>query len=125
MDYSTQTAFQPASAIKKLQEEKLQETLSYLRQTSPFYKELFANNYIDVAAIKTMADLQKLPLTTKEDLQQRNDDFLCVPKNKIIEYTSTSGTLGSPVTIALTENDLQRLAFNEYSSISFLIELLP
>ena len=37
-------------------------------------------------------------------------------RNKIIEYTSTSGTLGSPVTIALTENDLQRLAFNEYSS---------
>lgn len=32
------------------------------------------------------------------------------------EYTSTSGTLGSPVTIALTANDLDRLAYNEYSS---------
>ena len=42
--------------------------------------------------------------------------FYVFRTNKIIEYTSTSGTLGSPVTIALTENDLQRLAFNEYSS---------
>ena len=52
----------------------------------------------------------------KENLQQRNDDFLCVPRNRIIEYSSTSGTLGSPVTIALTENDLNRLTYNEYSS---------
>jgi phenylacetate-CoA ligase len=29
---------------------------------------------------------------------------------------SPSGTLGSPVTIALTENDLKRLAYNEYNS---------
>ncbi|HTE11402.1 MAG TPA: hypothetical protein VK645_10530, partial [Chitinophagaceae bacterium] len=116
MNYTTQTAFQPREQIKKLQEDKLQEMLSYLLQHAPFYKKLFADNNIDIAAIKNMADLQQLPVTTKEDLQQRNDDFLCVPKNKIIEYTSTSGTLGSPVTIALTENDLQRLAFNEYSS---------
>ena len=116
MNYSTQTAWQSKADIQKLQEAKLQETLSYLQQYSPFYKQLFAGASINIASIKTIADLQQLPLTTKEDLQQRNDDFLCVPKNRIIEYTSTSGTLGSPVTIALTENDLQRLAFNEYCS---------
>ncbi|MEO5591689.1 MAG: AMP-binding protein [Chitinophagaceae bacterium] len=115
MTYSTQTAWQSKEQIKKLQEEKLQETLSYL-QISPFYRQLFADHKIDCTTIKSLADLQQVPVTTKEDLQQRNDDFLCVPKNKIIEYTSTSGTLGSPVTVALTENDLQRLAFNEYSS---------
>ena len=116
MTYSTQTAWQSKADIKKLQEEKLRETLAYLQQHSPFYRELFAAHHINIDAIKSLADLQQVPATTKEDLQQHNDDFLCVPKNKIIEYTSTSGTLGSPVTIALTENDLQRLAFNEYSS---------
>ena len=99
-----------------MQEQGLTETLCYLQQHSPFYKDLFGTNKIDVSTIKKLEDLQQLPFTAKEDLQQRNDDFLCVPKNKIIEYTSTSGTLGSPVTIALTENDLQRLAYNEYSS---------
>ncbi|MEO5682591.1 MAG: AMP-binding protein [Chitinophagaceae bacterium] len=116
MMYSTETARQSATAIKNIQEEKLLASLAYLQQHSPFYQQLFQRNNIHIGTIKGLAGLHQLPVTTKEDLQQHNDDFLCVPKNKIIEYTSTSGTLGSPVTVALTENDLQRLAFNEYSS---------
>lgn len=99
-----------------MQEQKLQQLLAYLNQNSPFYKELFAANNIDIADIKTLDDLKRIPTTVKEDLQTRNDDFMCVGRDKIIEYSSTSGTLGSPVTIALTENDLQRLTYNEYSS---------
>ncbi|HEY2582195.1 MAG TPA: AMP-binding protein [Mucilaginibacter sp.] len=109
-------AYQQKDKITLIQEQKLSELLLYVSQYSPFYKELFDNHNIDIAAIKTISDLALLPVTAKEDLQQRNDDFLCVPSEKVIEYTSTSGTLGSPVTIALTENDLDRLAFNEYSS---------
>ena len=101
-----------------MQEQKLQELLVYLSKKSPFYKELFAKHHIDISAVKTVADLASIATTTKDDLQQRNNDFLCVPAEDVIEYTSTSGTLGSPVTIALTENDLQRLAYNEYSSFS-------
>lgn len=51
-------------------------------------------------------------------MQYRNDDFLCVPKNKIIDYITTSGTLGDPVTFALTDKDLDRLAYNECISFS-------
>ncbi|MEO6316917.1 MAG: AMP-binding protein [Chitinophagaceae bacterium] len=116
MEYSTQTAWQSKDDIQKLQDNQLQLQLAYVQAHSPFYRKLFAAHAVDIAAIKNTKDLQKLPVTTKEDLQQYNDDFLCVPKNKIIEYTSTSGTLGSPVTVALTEHDLQRLAFNEYCS---------
>jgi len=99
-----------------MQEQKLHELLLYLSENSPFYKELFAKHEIDIADIKTLSDLALIPTTSKDDLQLRNDDFLCVPPGKVIEYTSTSGTLGSPVTIALTDNDLNRLAFNEYNS---------
>lgn len=99
-----------------LQEQKLQELLQYLSLRSPFYRDLFFKNDVDIATIKTLADLSKLPVTHKEDLQRRNNDFLCVNPLQIIEYTSTSGTLGSPVTIALTENDLLRLTLNEYNS---------
>jgi phenylacetate-CoA ligase len=102
----------------EMQEQKLQELLVYLSKNSPFYKELFAKHHIDISDIRTIADLALIPTTTKDDLQQRNNDFLCVPAEDVIEYTSTSGTLGNPVTIALTENDLQRLAYNEYSSFS-------
>jgi phenylacetate-CoA ligase len=114
--YSPATGYQKKDDIKSMQEEKLRELLLYLNRYSPFYRELFIKNGIDVADIKTLSDLPRIPVSVKENLQQRNNDFLCVDRDKIIEYTSTSGTLGSPVTIALTENDLERLAYNEYAS---------
>jgi len=110
------TTFKTNDAIKTMQEQKLQELLLHLNAHSPFYQELFAKNKVDIHAVKTLDDLTNLPVTTKEDLQQRNMDFLCVDKKQVIEYASTSGTLGSPVTIALTDADLNRLAINEYNS---------
>ena len=99
-------AYQPRHEVVNIQEQKLQELLAYLSRNSPFYKDLFAKHHIDISQIKTLDDLRLIPTTTKEDLQKRNDDFLCVEWGKIIEYSSTSCTLGSPVTIALTEGDL-------------------
>ena len=116
MNYSPELAFLSTEEITALQEKKLQETIAYLNQHSPFYKEFFSKARFNPSGIKTMEDLSVIPVTIKEDLQQRNEDFLCVPRNKIIEYSSTSGTLGNPVTIMLTENDLNRLACNEYAS---------
>jgi len=116
MNYSPEAAFLSKEEITALQEKKLQETIAYLNQHSPFYKEFFSKARFNPSGIKTMEDLSVIPVTIKEDLQQRNEDFLCVPRNKIIEYSSTSGTLGNPVTIMLTENDLARLACNEYAS---------
>lgn len=115
-------AFIPEIEQKSIQEQtsfqfsKLKELLHYLREHSPFYQRLFTRNGIDIAAVRTWDDLQLLPTTTKEDIQQHNWDFLCVPRPEIREYAATSGTLGLPVIIALTRNDLQRLAYNEFLS---------
>ncbi|HTI07823.1 MAG TPA: AMP-binding protein [Puia sp.] len=114
----TEAAYHSTGNSSHQQEQQLQQLLTYLNTHSPFYRELFALHQVDINRIKTAADLSALPTTGKEDLQRRNEDFLCVPREKIIEYASTSGTLGSPVTIALTENDLSRLAYNEYNSFS-------
>lgn len=103
--------------ISRFQLAKVKESLHNLSLHSPFYKRLFATHKIEVSGISGWQDFAKLPLTSKDDLQQHNFDFLCVDKSKVVEYTSTSGTMGKPVTIALTEKDLQRLAYNE--SISF------
>jgi phenylacetate-CoA ligase len=103
--------------IKVFQEGKLKELLIYLKEKSAYYKRVFHEHGIDINEIKSLEDLIKIPITTKDQLQQYNDDFLCVPKQKIIDYVTTSGTLGDPVTFALTDNDLERLAYNE--AISF------
>jgi phenylacetate-CoA ligase len=116
MNYSPEAAFQSKEEIIAMQEIKLQETIAYLNEHSPFYKEFFSKARFNSKGIKTIEDLSVIPVTIKEDLQQRNEDFLCVPLHKIVEYSSTSGTLGNPVTIMLTENDLNRLACNEYAS---------
>ena len=103
--------------IKILQEKKLKETLQYLNENSPYYKRFFEDNAIRISEINTLEDLQEIPVTTKDQLQQFNDDFICVPRAEIIDYVTTSGTLGDPVTFALTDKDLDRLAYNE--AISF------
>ena len=113
-----ESAYQSAAELKIMQGEKLQELLLYLSLHSPFYQKLFTQKAIDITSIKTLDDIHSLPTTSKEDLQQHNEEFICVSDREIVEYTSTSGTLGLPVTIALTENDLERLALNEF--ISFL-----
>lgn len=110
--------YQPLDVIKRFQEEKLREDLAYLNTASPFYKKMFADNHIDVSKIKTIEDLQNIPFTDKKDLQQHNQDFICVSKDKIIDYITTSGTTGDPVTFTCSEKDLQRLAYNE--RISFM-----
>lgn len=108
---------QSLGEIKAFQELKLQEVLQYVNTNSVYYKNLFQKHAIDISKINKMEDLQLLPTTTKEDLQKNNDDFLCVPIHKIIDFATTSGTLGDPVTFGLTDNDLERLAYNE--AISF------
>jgi phenylacetate-CoA ligase len=118
MKTTIHTTFPESPEIRDVQEKKLCELLIYLSKNSPYYKKIFRENQIDIEKIRKMEDLVLLPTTGKEDLQSYNDDFLCVPRNSVIEYTSTSGTLGAPVTIALTEKDLERLAYNEFKSFT-------
>lgn len=109
--------FRSADEIRRFQEDKLHENLAYLQAHSPFYQAMFAKHGIAVENIRTLDDLQQLPYTDKKDLQQHNTDFLCVPPRYIVDYITTSGTLGDPVTFACTDRDLNRLAYNE--AVSF------
>ena len=110
--------YKPAAEIKAFQEARLPETLNYLAAHSPFYRRMFAVRGVDLSLIRTIEDLSLLPVTTKQDLQLHNEEFVCVPRSEVIDYVTTSGTLGDPVTFALTENDLQRLAYNEACSFT-------
>ncbi|RMA65713.1 phenylacetate--CoA ligase family protein [Ulvibacter antarcticus] len=103
--------------IQQFQEQELKKLLGYLSENSTYYQGVFNDNGINLNSISKLEDLTKIPVTTKEQLQQFNDDFICVSKEKIIDYVTTSGTLGEPVTFALTDKDLDRLAYNE--AISF------
>lgn len=118
MTFTPEIEFQDRKTIKKFQEQKLTELLNYLARNSKYYQNVFSNNKINIDKIKTLEDLQNIPITTKEDLQKYNDDFFCVPKSQIADYMTTSGTLSDPTVFAASSKDLERLAYNE--AISFV-----
>ena len=114
----TDISFQSPQVIQEFQEDLLRKHLHYLAEKSPFYQRMFRVHHIDVAQIRTIDDLQQLPFTEKADLQRDNADFLCVPPSEVIDYVTTSGTMGEAVTFACTDGDLERLAFNEARSFA-------
>ncbi|MGY8934159.1 MAG: phenylacetate--CoA ligase family protein [Flavobacteriales bacterium] len=103
--------------IKQFQEDELKKLLYYLKDNSTYYQRVFKRQNIQISDINTLEDLQKIPVTTKEDLHRYNDDFICIDSSNIIDYVTTSGTTGNPVFFGLSDKDLERLAYNE--AISF------
>jgi len=101
-------------------EEVLKKQLSYALANSPFYKKRFTDCKIDIEAIQSYEEFREIPITTKEDLQHYNQEFIAVRKDEIIDYVTTSGTLGNPVSFALNDADLDRLAENEHQSFEMV-----
>ncbi len=110
--------FRSADEILNFQNQLLRDAVQYLSEHSPYYQRMFRENGINPVDIRTIDDLVRVPFTEKRDLQIYNEDFLCCPKEKIIDYITTSGTLGEPVTFGCSEHDLQRLAYNEKKSFA-------
>lgn len=104
--------------IRKYQDRKLKEMLQYINSHSKFYARIFKEQGIDIGSVQGIDGLRLLPVTTKEDLHRYNEEFICVDKSRIIDMNTTSGTMGDPVTFAMTDGDLDRLAYNEYLSLS-------
>lgn len=90
-------------------EQQWAETFRYAAEHSPFYRELFCG-------VKTVPALTDVPLVDKQTVSARNLDFLCVPRERVVEIVTTSGTTGTPLLWQLTEADVRRLAVNEQLS---------
>lgn len=110
--------FMDLSSIESIQLEKFKALLVYLSQNSKFYQRQFKDLNIDISTINTLEDITKFSFTEKDDLAQFNDDFLCISKNKVADFVTTSGTIGDPVTFFLSHNDINRLAYNEAKSLA-------
>jgi phenylacetate-CoA ligase len=82
------------------------ETFRHAKRRSPFYREFFRG-------IGGVPQLEELPTVDKKMISGRNLDFLCVPRGRIAEIVTTSGTTGQPLLWMLTAADIRRLAVNE------------
>src|SRR5947209_11431038 len=87
-------------------EQRWEQTFHYAAENSPFYRELFRGK-------KATPPLREIPCIDKRVLSERNLDFLCVPRERVVEVVTTSGTTGKPLLWMLTDADLKRLGENE------------
>lgn len=94
----------------------LNDALNYASNNSKFYKSLLAGQ--SISSVDSLDAFQKIPFTEKADLTKYRQDFWCVDSGSIRDFCSTSGSEGHPLTIPLTENDLDRLARNEAHSFA-------
>ncbi|MCP9200460.1 AMP-binding protein [Gramella sp. GC03-9] len=108
--------FQDIKKIRTAQWKLIKSQLQYCKDNSPFYQKMFRERDISLKEIQQPGDFSRLPITSKEDLQRFNSNFISVPEADIIDFVTTSGTLGSPMNFVLNEEDLERLAENELRS---------
>jgi len=72
---------------------------------TPVYADLYKNAGISRRDIKDITDLHKLPTVSKEDIVVNFNRAVACPQNQIIKYHTTSGSSGTPTTVAFTRND--------------------
>lgn len=98
----------PRSKIKELQLKQLKKTVKTVYDNVPFYQKKFKELKIKPEDIRTLADVKKLPFTTKDDLR-KNAPFgmMATSLDNCNELHASSGTTGIPVTVCYTPNDIE------------------
>ena len=98
------------SEIEALQLERLQATVRHC-MNSPFYKRRFDEAGITPDDIKSLADVRKIPFTTKQDLRDNYPFGLnSLPIDQCVRLHSSSGTTGNPVVVTHSARDLEQWA---------------
>ena len=88
----------------------------YAYERSPFYRAHFDAAGVRPEALRTVADIQRLPLTTKQDVAEQGARMWCVPQTEVLDVVTTSGTTGTPLLYPLTAGDIRRLGRSEQLS---------
>jgi len=114
----------------KLQEERLKEQLEYVFRHSPFYKEKFIKEEFHPRDFESMADIQRIPKTCKDELRQgilksRNPlPHLCSSRDKIAGFGCSRGTTGMSTFSAFAQDDID-LRTECYARSLFQMGLSP
>lgn len=109
--------------IENYQLEKLNDVFKHVRKNSSFYRKLYSGFPADFR-LEKLSDIQKLPLTSSDDLKTDPNGFLCVSPKEIsrIVTLDTSGTTGSPKKIFFTEKDQELSIAHFQYGMQYLID---
>ncbi len=94
--------------LEQLQLERLKSLVARVYEKIPFYRQAFQENGISPDSIQSLADLSKLPFTSKQDFRDNYPfGLLAVSMEQICRVHASSGTTGKPVVAPYTANDLR------------------
>ncbi|MBN2350989.1 MAG: phenylacetate--CoA ligase [Spirochaetales bacterium] len=95
----------PASGLKQLQLERLNETLSRAARASWYAERL---GRAGREGLSSLEEISELPFTTKDDLRTNFPcGLLAVPLDEAVRLHSSSGTTGNPTVVFHTARDIE------------------
>ena len=97
--------------LEALQLERLQWTVRHAYENVPFYRQKFDAAGVRPDDIRALADIERLPFTTKDDLRQNYPfGLFAVPREQVRRIHASSGTTGRLTVVGYTERDLDNWA---------------
>ncbi|HBX24100.1 MAG TPA: phenylacetate--CoA ligase [Desulfotomaculum sp.] len=97
--------------LEELQLQRLQQTLQRVYDKIPFYRQAFDAAGIQPSDVKSLADLQKVPFTVKQDLRDHYPfGLFTVPMDEVVRLHASSGTTGKPTVVGYTKKDINTWA---------------
>lgn len=105
----------PRDELDALVDARIEYTVDYAFQNSPFYRKRFKENNITVSDIKSHEDLRELPIITGQTIREKQPpeteefEFKC-EGSEIFTIHETSGTSDTPKAFFLTWDDWNRYA---------------
>ena len=97
----------PRKDLEQLQLERLQAKVRVVYEKVPFYRQAFKEKGVTPDDIQTLADLTKLPFTSKLDFRDNYPfGLMAVPHDQVVRIHSSSGTTGKPIIAPYTQGDI-------------------
>jgi phenylacetate-CoA ligase len=96
-----------ADELRALQLDRLRDTLTRVHERVPHYRRAFEQAGVHPSDVTSLADLARLPFTTKEDLRQNYPfGMFAVPREQVNRVHASSGTTGRPTVVGYTAEDI-------------------
>ena len=97
----------PREAMEALQLKRLRDMVDRVSATVPFYRRKLAEAGYKPGDLKKIADLSRLPFTTKDDLRDNYPfGLFAVPMERVVRIHASSGTTGKPTVVGYTRRDI-------------------
>lgn len=110
----------PLEHLQEFQFKRFKRIFNHAYQNSPFYRKMYQQAGLSIETLRTIEDVRKVPIITKENFREGQMDedpfpygeLLAVPPEEITEYHQTTGTTGKPVRFGDTWPDWEKYVEN-------------